>query len=169
MGSEPLRSRSAGILELGSRLNKSYPIGEGGDETERRKEILSELVVARGDATPILEPAEATFDNVAIFVGFLVVADFLLAVGFAGNDGLDTALFEEGSDRIGVIAFVSEKFFNAGDEAHAFFRHHTIGGISGRENEGPGPAEFVDYRMDLAVAAAFRKADRLKIGPPFPP
>jgi hypothetical protein len=45
----------------------------------------------------------------------------------------------------------------------------SIENISGRENEGPRPAEVVDYRMDLAVAAAFRDANRLKIGPPFPP
>src|ERR1700722_658894 len=43
------------------------------------------------------------------------------------------------------------------------------GGVSGREDEGPGPTEFGDDRVDFAVATAFRKTDRLKIGPPFPP
>ncbi len=42
-------------------------------------------------------------------------------------------------------------------------------GVSGREDEGPGPTEFVDDRVDLAVATAFRNTDRMKIGPPFPP
>ena len=130
---------------------------------------MRELVVSRCDAPPILEPAEAAFDDVAVLVGLLVMADFLLAVGFARNDGLDAVFFEKGSDRIGVIGFVGEEFLDAGDKAHAFFGHHAIGGVSGREDEGPGPAEFVDDRVDFAVATAFRNADRLKIGPPFPP
>ena len=73
------------------------------------------------------------------------------------------------ADRVGVVALVGEKLFDAGNEAHAFFGHHAIGRIAGREDEGPGPTEFVDYRVNLAVLAAFRDADRLKIGPPFPP
>lgn len=97
------------------------------------------------------------------------MADFLLTIGFAGNDRRDAALSQEGSDRIGVVAFVGEEFFDARDEADAFFRHHTIGSIAGRQNEGPGPAEFVDNRVNLAVLATFREPDRLKLGPPFPP
>jgi hypothetical protein len=97
------------------------------------------------------------------------LADFLLAVGFAGNDGLDALFFKEGSDRIGIVSFVGEQFLDAGDQAHAYFGHHAIGGVSGREDEGLGPAEFVNDRVDFAVATAFRNTDRLKIGPPFPP
>ena len=130
---------------------------------------MGELVVSRGDAPPILKPTEATFDDVAVLVGLLVMADFLLAVGFARYDSLDAVFFKEGSDRIGVIGFVGEELLDAWDQAHTFFGHHTIGGVSGREDEGPGPAEFVDDRVDLAVATAFRNTDRLKIGPPFPP
>ena len=130
---------------------------------------MGELVVSSGDAAPILEPAEASLDHVAVFVGLFVVADFLLAVGFARNDGLDAVLFEKEADGVGVVAFVGEKFFDAGNEAHAFLRHRAIGGVARREDERPRPAELVDYRVDLAVLAAFRDADRLKIGPPFPP
>ena len=97
------------------------------------------------------------------------MTDLFFTVGFAGNDRRDAALFEEGSDRIGVVAFVGEEFFDARDEAHAFFRHHAIGSIAGRQNEGPRPAEFVDDCVNLAVLATFREPDRLKLGPPFPP
>jgi hypothetical protein len=82
---------------------------------------------------------------------------------------LDAALLEEGADCIGIVAFVGEELFDTRDQADAFFRHHAIGGIARREDERPGAAEFVDHRMDLAVAAAFRRPDRLKIRPPFPP
>ena len=130
---------------------------------------MGELVVSRGDAPPILEPAEATFDDVAVLVSLLVMADFLLAVGFTRNDGLDAVFFKEGSDGIGVIGLIGKELLDAGDQAHAFFGHHAIGGVARREDEGPGPAEFVDDRVDFAVATAFRNTDRLKIGPPFPP
>ena len=130
---------------------------------------MRELVVTSCDAPPILEPAETTFDDVAAFVGLLIVADLLFAIGFARNNGLDTLLLQKGSDRIGVIAFVSEQFFNARKEADAFLCHHTVGGVAWGKNKNPGSAEFVNYRMNFAVLAAFRKPDRLKIRPPFPP
>jgi hypothetical protein len=65
---------------------------------------LRELVVSCCDPPEILEPAEAALDDVAVFISFLVVADFLFTVGFAGDDGLDALLLEESPDRIGIIA-----------------------------------------------------------------
>lgn len=130
---------------------------------------MSELVVSGCDAPEVLQPAKASLDDIAALVGFLVVADFFLAVAFAWDDGLDFALLEESADGVGVISFVGEELFDAGDQTDAFFRHHAIGGIARREDERPGPAKFVDHRVDLAVAAAFRKPDRLEISPPFPP
>lgn len=130
---------------------------------------MRELVVAGCDAPPILEPAEATFDDIAALVGFLVMADLLFAIGFARNNGLDALLLQEGSDRVGVIAFIGEQFPDPGEKADAFLRHHTVSGVAGRENKHPGTAEFIHYRMDFAVLAALRKPDRLKIRPPFPP
>ena len=130
---------------------------------------MRELVVSGCYTSEILEPAKAALDDVSAFIGLLVITDFLFAVGFAWDHGLDAALFEKGPDRVSVIALVGKKFFDAGDEAHAFFGHHAIGGVAGSKDERPGSAEFVDERIDLAVAAPFRKPDRLKFGPPFPP
>ena len=128
---------------------------------------MGELIVSGGDAAPILEPAETALDDIALLVSLPVVADFPVAIGFARDDGLDALFFEKGPDRIGVVAFVGEEFFDARDEAHAFFRHHAIGSIAGRQNEGPRPAEFVDDCVNLAVLATFREPDRLKLGPPL--
>jgi hypothetical protein len=130
---------------------------------------LRELIIACCDTPEILQPAKAALDDVAAFVGFLVAADFVFAVGFAWDDGFDAALLEEGADCIGILAFVGEELFDARDQADAFFGHHAIGGIAWREDERPGAAIFVDNRVDLAVAAAFCRPDRLKIRPPFPP
>jgi hypothetical protein len=71
---------------------------------------LRELVVTRGDAAPVFEPAETAFDDIAVLVSFLVVTDFSFAIGFAGDNGLDAMLFEESPDRVRVIALVGEEF-----------------------------------------------------------
>ena len=130
---------------------------------------MREFVVSGGDAPEILEPAKATFDDVATFISLLVVSDFLRTVGLAWNNGFDTALFEETPDRVGVVAFVGKELFDAGNHADAFLGHDAICRIAGCEDESPRPTQMVDYRMYLAVFAAFGNADRLIIAPPFPP
>ena len=130
---------------------------------------MGELIVSGGDAAPILEPAETALDDIALLVSLPVVADFPVAIGFARDDGLDALFFEKGPDRIGVVAFVGNQLFDAGQETDAFLGHCAIGSIARRQDERPGPTEFVDYRVNLAILAAFRDPDRLKIGPPFPP
>lgn len=156
-------------LDPGPDSINSDPVGQDRGEAQRRKEVLRELIVACCDPPKILKSAEAALDDITLLVGFLVVAYFLFAVGLARDDGLDAALLEESSDRIGVIAFVGEQFLYAGDEADAVFGHYAIRDIAGRQDESPGPAKPVNYRMDLAVAAALGNPDRLKIRPPFPP
>ena len=39
---------------------------------DKRQERLGEFVVARGDASELLDPAEKTFDEVAIFVDMVI-------------------------------------------------------------------------------------------------
>jgi len=97
------------------------------------------------------------------------MADFPFAVGFARNDGLNASSFEKSPDRIRIIALVGEELFDPRDQADAFLGHYAIGGIARGQDEGPRPALRIDDRVDFAVAATFRKPDRLKIRPPFPP
>ncbi len=67
---------------------------------------MCELVITCGDAAPVLKSTKAAFNNVAGFISLFIVADFLFAVGFAWDDSLDALFFEEGPDRIGIVAFV---------------------------------------------------------------
>lgn len=130
---------------------------------------MGEFIVSGSDATPVLESAETSFDDVTLLVGLLVVADFRVAVGFARDDRPDALFVEKGSDRVGVVAFVGNQLFDAGKEADAFLGYRAISGVARREDEGPRPTEFVDDSVDFAVAAALRDPDRLIISPPFPP
>jgi hypothetical protein len=74
---------------------------------------LRELIIACCDTPEVLKPGKTALDDVAAFVGFLVVAYFLFAIGFARDDGLDAALLEKGADRVAIIAFVGKELFDA--------------------------------------------------------
>ena len=87
---------------------ESKPVGQHSDEAQGREVIPRKLIVSGGNATPILETTEAALDDVATLVGFFVVSNALLSVGFARNDGLDPMAFEPSAKRIGVVAFVSQ-------------------------------------------------------------
>ena len=130
---------------------------------------MREFVVTGGDASPILEAAEATFDDVASLVGLPVVRNTFLAIGFAGNDRLDPTLFEEAAKRIGVVSLISYKLGDPGDQAHAGFGDNAVCRVAWRQHEYPRTALIIDNRMDLAVPTAFSDAYRLRLGPPFPP
>src|SRR5208282_4539558 len=133
----------------------SQPVGQGSDEADGREEVSGELVIACGDASEVFEAAEAALDDIATFIGLLVIANAFLAIGLAGDDRLDAVLFQEGAERVGIIAFVSEKLAYAGDQADTGFGHHAVGGIARREDQNPGTTQRVDNRVNLAVAAAF--------------
>ena len=97
------------------------------------------------------------------------MSDALLAIGFARDDRLDSLLSEEGAKRIGVVALVGQKCLDAGDQADAFLRHDTVGGVARCQDQHPRAEKLIDDRVDFAVAAALCEPNRLKFGPPFPP
>ena len=94
---------------------RSKPVRQHGDETQSGEEIPRELVVTGGDAPPVLEAAEATFDDITSLVGLAVMPNTFLAIGFAGDDRLDPTFFEEAAKRIGVISLISYKLSDPGD------------------------------------------------------
>ena len=130
---------------------------------------MREFVVACGNAPEILEPAIAAFDDVAAFVGSLVVTNPLFAVGPSRDHRHDTAFPQRVAKGIAVVSFVTQQLLEAGDALDAFRRHRNVRDVAGRENQHPRSTELIDDRMKLAVSPAPRDADRLFRGPPFPP
>jgi hypothetical protein len=49
---------------------------------------------------------------------------------------------------------VGQKFLDAGDQADAFLRRDTVGGIAGRAGQHPRPSILIGDGVDFAVAAA---------------
>ena len=130
---------------------------------------MRQLVVARGDAPPILEAAEAALDDIAALIGLLVMANAFEAVGFGRNDRLYSAPLEERPKGVGVVALVGHQLSDAGDQTDAGLGDRAIGRVAGCQHERPGTAEFVDKRMNLAVMPTFGDPNGLRLGPPFPP
>jgi hypothetical protein len=159
--------RAGDFWSMGLDSINSDPVGQDRDEAQRRKEVLRELYIARGDAAEVLEPSKAALDDIAVLIGFLVVPDARLAVGFARDDGTYFLLFEKGAKRIRVIAIAGQKFLDAGDHADAFLCRDTAGGVARRQDQHSRASILTDDRVDFAVAAALGEPDRLEFGPPL--
>jgi hypothetical protein len=71
---------------------RSYPPGYDGGENYGCGEVVGELVVAGGDATPVLQSAEHPFDQGAQLVGLWIERMKMLAGRVIGNDRAGTAL-----------------------------------------------------------------------------
>lgn len=67
------------------------------------------LVVAGCDAPEVLEPAEHTFDDVAVAVAFFIEDMEMFAVGLVGNDWFDLAPLQPRTPMVGVVSFVCQK------------------------------------------------------------
>jgi len=133
------------------------------------QEIPGELVVSGGDATEVLEPAEAAFDDISAFVGAFVEAMDDDAVGFVGDDGLGAATYDFAAKVVAVIPFVGEERAHGRRERQNIGRRRDIGILARGQMQNDRPAERIAQRMDFCRAAASRAADCLIVLPPFPP
>src|SRR5262249_33683066 len=114
--------------------------------------------------------AEHPLDAVALTIKPLVVADRLGAVRFRRDDGLDTALLQIGSDRVGVVSPVSEKsgrlLLGQIDQRVVAL---AIRRLAGREVEGDGATSGITETMNFTGEPAPRAAKSSLMNPPFPP
>lgn len=102
-------------MQRHSRLGRSTrvqtsidPIGDDGGEVDGSQEVSGEFVVTSCDASEILEPAEATLDDIAPFIGALAEAVEGHPVGFVWNDGLGTTIDDFGAKAVAVVSFVAQ-------------------------------------------------------------
>ena len=112
---------------------RSQPEREQGGEGDGGQEVVGELVVAGGDATEVLEPAEGVLDQVAIAVSASVVGDLPLARDPAWNDRHGAGLTERAAQAIGVVALVGQDVAGAagaGQKPGATVMSETFPGVS---------------------------------------
>jgi hypothetical protein len=128
-----------------------------------------ELVVAGCDAPPIFKAAKHAFDEIALAVSDLVEGMMSFTGWVVRDDGDSPALFEEATQPIAVVSGVGGQAGARRNSADQRCRHPDIAQIAGRHFDGDGASAFVNNGVDFRRAAAARAADRLRLGPPFPP
>jgi len=102
-----------------------------------------------------------------LFVGFLVEAERLLAVGLVGNDGLGAAILQPLSQWRAVISLVAEKLRGGFDATNQALGRWTIVRLAAGQQEGKKAAFSICECMDLRVAPSSRAANRLFLLPPL--
>jgi hypothetical protein len=104
---------------------------------------------------------------VAFFVEVFVVEDRLGAVAFWRDHRLGPE-GKVGAEPINIIGLIGNDVL--GDKAvDQCLGLRAVVDLAGREDKAQRVAEGVDGDMDFRGRAAARAADRLNLGPPFPP
>ena len=131
-------------------------------------ETAGEFVVARGDATELLEPIEETFNQMARLVAMPVDWALIDSVAARRDIGNGVGGFDGFDQLIAVVAFVggNGSGWNASNQRGTLGH---IGDLSAGEQEGDGAAVAIGQRVDFGGAAAARTTDGLFSLPPFPP
>ena len=133
------------------------------------QEIPGELVISRGDAPEVLEPAKAAFDDITAFVGAFVEAMDDDTVRFIGDYGLGAATNDFAAKVVAVISFVGKECAHGWRKRQDIGRRSDIGILAWSQMQDDRPAERIAQRMDFCRAASARAADCLIVLPPFPP
>src|SRR6185437_12789234 len=88
---------------------QSYPPKQDDSDDNGRAEVSGELVIACGDAAPVLEMREGPLDDVASFVGRLIERMEMLAPGVVLDDRCGSPSGQELSERIAVVSRVGKQ------------------------------------------------------------
>ena len=148
-----------GGLSLGR--NSIEPTCDESSEMNGSQEIPGELVVSGGDATEVLEPAEAAFDDLLAFVGALVERMDDDTDGVVWDYGLGAATDDFTAKAVTVIPFVGEERAHGG--RGRIGRRHDIGILAWGQMQDDRPAERIAQRMEFCRAASSRAADCLVV------
>ena len=97
------------VMDKRARLNRhsSDPQHSCG-EMQEAQEVHSPSVVSCGDTAEVFEFVEASFDSVALLVGFEVIRDWPPAGRIAGDDGFSPHAGDQSAQRIGILRLVGQ-------------------------------------------------------------
>src|SRR6266852_7723866 len=145
---------STNLRQSSARLQtQSDPPSDDCSESHGCGEVGCELIVAGGDATPILQPAEHALDEIALFVGVGVEGMEALAGWVVGDHGLGATLDQELAQPIAVIGGIANAHPCRRQRCEEWHRDADIAALAWSHLERDGAAATVDDRMDLRCAA----------------
>ena len=132
-------------------------------------EVCCELVVAGGDASPVLEAAEHALDEIALAIGDRIEGMMAFAGRVVRNDRDGPTLEEKATQSVAVVSGVGGEPRARWNGADQSCRDANVAAMSRRHFDGDGTSARVDDGVDFRRATAARAANRLRLGPPFPP
>lgn len=147
----------------------SEPPNDCSGEVASGCEIGSKLVVSGGDAAPIFEAAEGALDEVSSLVGLRIERVPPFSGWVVGNDRLRASGDEEFTQGIAVVGRIGGTKTAGWQRADQGSCNRYVALLAGGYFECEGTAAAIDNSMDFCRSPASRAADRLDVGPPFPP
>jgi len=148
---------------------QSDPPGYCGSEEDGSGEVCREFVVTGCDAAPVFQPAEHSLDCVAEPIGLTIEGMSVLSGRVIGNDGPRAASDQEEAERVAVIGGIGGAQPGRRERLDEGLSERRIAALAGGYVQCEGTAAAIDNSMDFCRSPAARAADRLVVGPPFPP
>ena len=137
--------------------------GDGGEE------VSGELVVARGDATEVLELVEEALDEIALSIEGAVDRALPLAVAL-GRDVCSRAVIgDQLQDGFGVVATVGDGVGSGLQALEQSRDRRLVGGLAWRDQQPDWQAAGIDDGVQLGAQSSTRTADGVIWAPFFPP
>jgi hypothetical protein len=102
-------------------------------------------------------------------VGLSVEVERPLAVGPIGNDGLGAAISQPFAELSAVVRFITQKLLCRIGSADQPLGNRAVVRLAAGQEDGKKTAFSICKCMYFRVAPAARAANRLSLGPPFPP
>ena len=148
---------------------QSDPPSYGGGEEDGGSEVCCEFVVSCCDAAPVLKAAEHSLDRVAQSVGVAIEGVGALSGRVVGNDGARAASDQEEAELVAVVGGIGCTQPGRWERRNERLSDRRIAPLSRGYVQREGTAAAIDNSMDFCRSPAARAADRLVVGPPFPP
>ena len=138
---------------------------------DRGQKISGGLVVARCDATELLQPVERAFDAIAILVSFEVAGDWLLAVRLGRDDRQDSAHQKRRANIVTIVlSLVREHHFGRSNGQVEKRRNcFVIGDFSTGQDKAKRASLTVCTGVDFRRKAAAASTKTFLMSPPLAP
>jgi hypothetical protein len=150
-------------------VDKLNPDADAGKQHERG-EALNQLIVACSDAACILRTIEEALDAVSQGIDSVVDGMLYFPGRGAGDFSFTTALLNLVANGLAVVALVTEHLVGITvDLLHQGREGGDIVRLPRRNHDADRQALRVGAGVDLGREAATRTAERVALGPPFPP
>ena len=129
---------------------------------------MGELIVASGNAAPVLEAAESALNDIPGSIGDCVNGMLVLAGRVGGDDRLAAPVPQSGTEGVAVGGGIGQA---AGRRqgGHPGQPDQDIPTRARAEDQPPGAPGLIDGGRDFGRSAPPRPPDHLLLRPPFPP